>query len=152
MLRFWQDGPREKERGGGLRDLCHRIKATLAGDVLLRISFLAASTLAIPILHEKALVLCWPFKASLVAAYWLGKEAAGLGESDPVQGTPREGSPLCSENRKRLSRTVCRQEGENYAGIMARTASTKEQLHSGGSWLTDFPSSCLAPAQFLHRL
>ena len=38
---------------------------------------------------------------------------------------------------------------ENYAGIMARTASTKEQLQSGGSWLTDFPSFCLAPMQFL---
>lgn len=101
---------------------------------------------------RRALALFGPFEASLVAATGLERKQLELGESDPVQGTPREGSPLCSKNRKHPSRTGCRQEGENYAGIMARTASTKEQLHSRGSWLTDFPSSCLAPVQFLHRL
>ena len=46
----------------------------------------------------------------------------------------------------------CRQERKNYAAIMARTVSTKARLHSGGSWLGDFPSSCVAPVQFLECL
>ena len=111
------------------------------------------NTLATQILCEM-LKAAGPFLASLSLFEQLlaGKGSSWRQKAGRVmlsRGTWREGSPLCSKNRKHPSRTGCRQERENYAGIMARTPSTKEQLQSGGSWLTDFPSFCLAPMQFL---